>query len=407
MREALAGRPRATLVRVNAVPTSSISRRRFLVGLPAAAAFATLVVRADGRAEAFAPHNLAPNDLAPNQGRWRMPAEETRHERTWMCWPSGRDIWGRALPEVQASIASIALAIAANEPVTLLARPHQVRAARAEVGADVEVVGAPVDDLWARDTLPCFLLSTASATAPATLGAGRVRFNGWGHKQRHGGDRRLAGIVAEMLGVEVVDSGVVGEGGGLEIDGAGTVLASESSWVNENRNPDRSRADIEAALLDLLGADRFLWVDGLAGKDITDDHIDSQARFASPTTIVLDRSAAGAPEDVWSKTAARTRARLTAAATRSGEPYKIVDLVQPESVRNDDADFLATYLNYYVCNGAVIAPSFGDRAADERAHATLSGLFPGRRVTQLDIDPVAAGGGGIHCATQQQPALGA
>ena len=387
-------------------PSSGISRRRFLVGLPAATALATLVVRGGGRAEAFAPSDLATNHLAPNQGRWRMPAEETRHERTWMCWPAGRDIWGRALPEVQATIASIALAIAPFEPVTLLARPEQLRRARNRVGADVEILEAPVDDLWARDTLPCFLVSTDPA-APRSLAAGRVRFNGWGDKQRHSGDRRLAGIVAKMVGIEVVDSGIVGEGGGLEIDGDGTVLAAESSWVNENRNPGRSRADIEAALLDLLGADRLLWVDGLAGQDITDDHIDSQARFAGPTTIVLDRAAPGAPDDIWSKTATRTRAQLTAAVTRTGVPYRIIEMVQPQRVRNDATDFLATYLNYYVCNGVVIAPSFGDPAADERARATLTELFPGRQITQLDIDPVAAGGGGIHCATQQQPALGA
>jgi len=386
-------------------PSSGISRRQFLVGLPTAAALATLVVRGDGRAEAVAPPDLAPADPTANHGRWHMPAEESRHERTWMCWPSGRDIWGRALPEVQATIASIALTIAPFEPVTLLARPEQVRTARDRVGADVEVREAPVDDLWGRDTLPCFLVSTDPA-APRSLAAGRVRFNGWGDKQRHAGDRRLAGIVAKMSGIELVDSGIVGEGGGLEIDGDGTVLAAESSWVNENRNPGRSRADIEAALLDLLGADRLLWVDGLAGKDITDDHIDSQARFAGPTTIVLDRAASGARDDVWSRTAAKTRVRLGAAHTRDAKPYTIIDLVQPERVRHTGANFLATYLNYYVCNGAVIAPSFGDPRADDRASARLAELFPGRRVVQLDIDPVAAGGGGIHCATQQQPALG-
>jgi len=385
-----------------------VSRRRFLVGLPAATALAALVAHGNGRAEAFALPDLTPNDVAPNlpapnQGRWRMPAEETRHERTWMCWPSGHDIWGRALPDVQATIASIALSVAAFEPVSVLARPQQLRAARDRVGADVEVLEAPVDDLWARDTLPCFLVAKNPA-APRSLAAGRVRFNGWGDKQRHGGDRRLAGVVAEMLGIEVVDSGVVGEGGGLEIDGDGTVLAAESSWVNENRNPGRSRADIETALLDLLGADRFLWVDGLAGKDITDDHIDSQARFTDPATIVLDRPFIDAPDDVWSRTATKTRDRLGAARTRDAEPYTIVDLVQPERVRRNGADFLATYLNYYACNGAVIAPSFGDPMADDRARDTLAELFPGRRVVQLDIDAVAAGGGGIHCATQQQPA---
>jgi agmatine deiminase len=230
-----------------------------------------------------------------------------------------------------------------------------------------------------------------------------VRFNGWGNKQRHAGDRRLAEIVAKMLRLEVVDSGVVGEGGGLEVDGDGTVLAAESSWVNENRNPGRSRADIEAALVDLVGAERFLWVEGLPGRDITDDHIDSQARFATPTTIVLDRPVADAPDDVWSRTATKTRDRLGAAHTRDGKPYAIADLVQPERVRRHGAGFLATYLNYYVCNGAVLAPSFGDPLADDRARDTLAELFPTRRVVQLDIDPVAAGGGGIHCATQQQP----
>ncbi len=209
-------------------------------------------------------------------------ATEDLPERTWMCWPSSGEVWESDLPDVQDAIARVALAISAYEPVTMLARPAEADAVRELLGDDVEVVEAPVDDLWARDTLPALLVRDAAAGGGGELAAGRVRFNGWGDKQVHRGDARLAAVVARHLDIELIDSGVVGEGGGFEIDGAGTVLAAESSWVNDNRNPSLTKAQIEERLLGLLGADRLIWVDGLAGHDITDGHIDTLARFASP-----------------------------------------------------------------------------------------------------------------------------
>ena len=108
------------------------------------------------------------------------------------------------------------------------------------------------------------------------------------------------------------------------------------------------------------------------------------------------------PEDPWVGVARRTRDLVSAARTRSGEPYEIV---QPTTTRRSGADFLGTYMNYDVCNGAVIAPEFGDGAADAAAKAVLQKLFPERAVVMLNIDALAAGGGGIHCATQQQPKI--
>jgi agmatine deiminase len=331
-----------------------------------------------------------------------MPAEESEHERTWMCWPSSRQIWGPDLPDVQDAIVSVALTIKDFEPVTMLARPGETGRLRGRLKG-VTLVPAPVDDLWARDTLPSFLIRT-SADGSTRLAAGRVRFNGWGSKQVHTGDAALAKMVADHVGVELVDSGLVGEGGGIEVDGHGTVMAAASSWVNPNRNPGRDRAEIEAALLALLGADRMIWVDGLAGEDITDGHIDTLARFAGETTVAIDVPAIQDPADPWVEVAARTREQVRLARTRTGDRYQLVELPQPTAGRRDDPDFLATYMNYYLCNGAVIAPQFGDSTADRRANAVLGRLFPGRDVVQLDIDPIAAGGGGIHCATQQQPA---
>ncbi len=334
-----------------------------------------------------------------------MPAEEDRHDATWMSWPSRKDVWGTALPDVQNAIADLAVAIATFEPVKMFARRAEVERARRIVGdVDVEVIEGPVDDLWARDSLPCLLVAT-DPDDEAPLAAGRLRFNGWGGKQVHDGDARLAALVAEHLGIPLIDSGLTGEGGGLEVDGQGTVLAARSSWVNRNRNAGLSEGAIGRRIVELLGAKRIVWVDGLAGEDITDGHIDTLARFAKPGLIVLDRPAFEDPGEVWFDTSVETKVALAAVDTRGGGPFEFAELVQPTSPRGKGTDFLSSYVNYYVCNGAVIAPSFGDRGADQAAAETLRTLYPGREIVQVDIDPIASGGGGIHCATQQQPAI--
>ena len=332
-----------------------------------------------------------------------MPAEDGRHERTWMCWPSSRAVWGSDLSDVQDTIVEIALAIAHFEPVSMLARPEEIVPIRSLMRG-VEIVSAPVDDLWARDTLPNFLVRRR-ANAVSELAAGHARFNGWGGKQISTGDTQLAGLVTKRLGIPLFDSGLVGEGGAVEVDGTGTVLASASCWVNPNRNRGKTIEQIERALLSMLGAQRMIWVDGLAGQDITDGHIDTLARFVNPTTIIIDKPAVIDPTDPWVGVAARTSQQIRVALTAVAAPYRVVEISQPRTTRGTNDDFLSTYMNYYVCNGGVIAPKFGDRTADEKARTVLKGLFPDRDVVQIDIDPLAAGGGGIHCATQQQPAL--
>ena len=340
---------------------------------------------------------------AVNGGRFAMPAEEAAHVATWMCFPSCEDVWGDDLDAVQRTIASIATTIEGFEPVRMLVRPAARQVAFDLVGSAVELIDAPVDDLWARDMLPLFLKPTDAAN-PVSLAAGRVRFNGWGGKQVHAGDAQLAAFVAGVVGAPLIDSGLTGEGGGLEVDGAGTVLASRSSWVNPNRNRGKSEAAIAAALVDALGARRVLWVDGIAGEDITDGHIDTLARFADAATIVHELPAVLEPGDAWSDVAADTATALAAMSDDAGAPYRLVPLTQPSTHRGVTDSFLSSYVNYYVCNGAVIGPRFGDEAADAIAAEVLTGLYPGRQIVQIDIDPVAEGGGGIHCATQQQPA---
>lgn len=269
-----------------------ISRRRLIAGSAAGfVAIATGCTDDNGNSSPSADPNSATTDVpgTENGGRWLIPAEEALHDATWMCWPSSAEVWGDELPAVQETIAALARVIAEFEPVKLLARPSEAAHVVALVeGADIEIVEVPVDDLWARDTLPCFLVATEQVD-DQPLVAGRVRFNGWGDKQVHRGDEQLAALVAGHLGISLMDCGLTGEGGGLGVDGESTVLATRSSWVNDNRNPGASESEIGRRLVDLLGARRIVWVDGVAGEDTTDCHIDTIARFAKTATIVVDQ----------------------------------------------------------------------------------------------------------------------
>ncbi|MGW7447567.1 agmatine deiminase family protein [Kitasatospora sp. NPDC054795] len=336
---------------------------------------------------------------SPAAGGWAMPAESGPHTRTFMAWPALEEVWGDQLPGVRQDIAGLAQAIAGFEPVVLLARPDQAAQARQAVGSSVEVLELKVDDLWARDTGPTFV------TGPQGLAGVDFNFNGWGDKQTHANDSLVARYLLDHYRITRVQAPITGEGGGIEVDGEGTLMATESSWVNGNRNPGKSRDQIEASLKDLLGVEKVIWFQGVAGQDITDCHVDALARFAEPGTVVLHRPAADAPPDVWTTASAQALQVLQTETDAQGRTLKVVDLPEPDTARIPGAgkDFLATYINYYVCNGGVIVPRFGDQATDDRAAGILGDLHPGRKVTQVGINHIASGGGGIHCATQQQP----
>ncbi|MFJ5925705.1 agmatine deiminase family protein [Kitasatospora sp. NPDC092948] len=374
------------------------SRRALLRSTAALAALALLDGCSSGSGDA---QPAEPTGPQPSAAGWSMPAESAPHTRTFMAWPALEEVWGDQLPGVRQDIASIARAVAAFEPVVLMARPEQAAQARKQCGASVEVIELPVDDLWARDTGPTFV------TGPQGLAGVDFGFNGWGGKQTHAEDAQVARRLLDRYGVPRIRASVTGEGGAIEVDGAGTLMATESSWVNANRNPGKSRDEIEAELKQRLGVHKVLWIKGVAGQDITDCHIDALARFAEPGTVVVHRPAADTPPDVWTTASDQALEVLRSATDARGKPLRVVELVEPDAelIPAHNADFLATYLNYYVVNGGVIVPKFGDRAADDRAADIIGELHPGRKVVQVSIDQVAAGGGGIHCATQQQPAV--
>lgn len=329
----------------------------------------------------------------------RMGAEWERHARTFMAWPALRSVWGADLRSVREDIARVARAVAEYEPVVVLARPGQVAAARKACGRGVEVVPLAVDDLWARDTVPVFVEDGGKVTGVD------LNFNGWGDKQEHTNDARVGRTLLSQHGIPRRKAPLVAEGGSLETDGEGTLLVTESSVVNDNRNPGKSRDRVESELQRTLGIEKVVWLAGVRGQDITDAHVDSLVRFTAPGVVLLDEAHPGTPADVWSRAADQAKAVLSEARDARGRPFEVVGLPQPDPARitGKGDDFVSTYINFYVANGAVFMPRFGDRGADSRARSILREHFPGRDVVPVRIDTIAAGGGGIHCSTHDQP----
>ena len=330
---------------------------------------------------------------------WVMPDESDPHKRTWMAFGASAKVWGRRLlPEVQRNLATIALTIARYEPVSMLVRQEDLPVARKLMGDKVDLIVFPLDDLWMRDTGPVFVVNEKGEKAGVDF-----NFNGWGEKQTFSRDAKVAAFVAKQAGVPRIQSNLILEGGGIEVDGHGTAIITESCVLNDNRNPGVSKAQCERELKQLLGLKKIIWLPGIKGRDITDGHTDFYARFARPGVVV-----AGYDPDPDSFDHAVTKRHLDilrAATDAQGRKLDVVVLEAPTDIREDFAndDFAAGYINFYVCNGAVIAPEFGDKRTDAAAKKALQRAFPDREVVQINIDGIAAGGGGIHCTTQQEP----
>jgi agmatine deiminase len=341
------------------------------------------------------------NMLAVNSLRRLMPDESAPHKCTWMSFGASRKIWGqKLLPEVQNNLATIAKTIAKYEPVYMLVRSADYDLAVRKCGSSVNLIVSPLDDLWMRDIGPVFVTDSRGKLAAIDF-----NFNGWGEKQDYQQDARVANFVTRKAGVESIATKLVLEGGGIEVDGHGTAIITESCVLNQNRNPGISKAECEALLMPLLGLRKIIWLPGIRGKDITDGHTDFYARFASPGVVV-----AGSDPDPASFDHAITKKHLEilrATTDADGRKLKVVVIDSPKIIRPkfETKDFAAGYINFYVVNGAVISPQFGDTKADSQAKSTLQALFPDRDIIQLNIDAIAAGGGGIHCTTQQQPKI--
>lgn len=218
---------------------------------------------------------------------------------------------------MQAAQGRIARAIAKFQPVTVFCRERERQLAEATCGShNVSYVVTELDDIWVRDFGANFVVNGAGE-----LGAVDFNFNGWGNKQRHAKDARLAAFAANRYGAaQLRRSALIGEGGGIEVDGHGTGIMTESSWVNANRNPGWSRDRVEQELKAMLGLRKIIWLPGIKGRDITDAHVDFYARFVRPGVVVANLDTDPTlmtmrlPSNIWRSS--RRRLTPTAAGCR-------------------------------------------------------------------------------------------
>ena len=334
-----------------------------------------------------------------------MPHEGDPHERLWLAWPGQGYTLGDTAAEAdeaRRTWAAVANAAAGFEPVTVVARPADVDLARRFLDPSIEIRPQPIDDAWIRDSGPTFVHDGER------LGAVTWTFNGWGRQSwaRWENDARLAAAVADWSGAVRVDSRLVNEGGGFHVDGRGTVLLTETVQRDPDRNPGRSRADIEAGLARTLGTRHAIWLPRGLTRDSdtygTRGHVDIVATFAAPGTVLLhDQRDPAHPDHAVT---AQIRTVLSEAVDAAGRPLQLVDLPAPAVLRDRDGFVDYSYVNHVLVNGGVIACSFGDRQ-DASAAAILRDAYPGREVVPVDARPLFARGGGVHCITQQQPRL--
>lgn len=332
----------------------------------------------------------------PKQAGFRMPAEYAPHARTWMMWPSRPEVWDD-MGRTRRNYAAVAHAIRAFEPLTMLVRPQDVVEAKSLLGGDIDILEAPIDDSWARDAGPCFLTNGKGQRAGVSF-----RFNAWGGKYApFDGDDAASDAILDAAGLPIFKSAMIAEGGGISVDGQGTILTTKSCFLNANRNPDWSRDQIEAELKQMLGGDKVIWLPGNVEETETDGHVDGIAAFVAPGVVLIE--GAGPADHEFHGINKANIAAMEGQSDATGRPIRLVSIPDAIEAESGSEKFCRSYVNSYFVNGGVIMPKYGVRA-DGEVREVFEELFPGRRVSMVEIPEIAIGGGGIHCITQQEPA---
>jgi len=344
----------------------------------------------------------------PRELGYSFPAEWMRHRGTWISWPrpegiSFPDRYHESIEDVIRVIDTTARfeEVHLNVPNSNYRRiVRDVLDVRGVPLRRVRFHEIPTNECWTRDHGPAFVLRERRGRVDAAIVD--WGYNAWGGKYPpFEADDAVPTRVAKELKLPVFRPGIVMEGGAVDFNGAGTVLTTTSCLLNKNRNPHLSKAEVERYLKDYYGQQHVVWLgEGIEGDD-TDGHIDDLARFVDERTIVIGIE--DDPRDANFQVLQEARRRLARARDQQGVPFEIVELPMPRPVRYQGQRLPATYMNFLFVNGAILVPTFGQRARDRRAMAILQRLLPKRRVVGVDCRALIWGLGAIHCLTQQQP----
>ncbi|KAF6166320.1 hypothetical protein GIB67_015866 [Kingdonia uniflora] len=363
---------------------------------------------------------------------YHMPAEWEPHSQCWMGWPERPDNWRNQAVPGQHLFKEVATAISKFEPVTICATAAQWDNARSQIPQNIRVVEMSMNDCWFRDSGPTFVVCDDSALISGNLDSKVAgidwTFNSWGGIEdgcyKDWSDD--LNVTPKILGIERLPrfpQSLILEGGSIHVDGEGTCLTTEECLLNTNRNPHLTKSQIEDELKMYLGVRKIIWLPrGLFGDDDTNGHIDNMCCFVKPGVVML--SWTNDQLDPQYERSIEAFSVLYNATDASGRRLEIIKIHVPgplymteeESagvIQDDDAKprpastrLAASYVNFYIANGGIIAPAFGDEKWDKEAFCVLSSAFPNHKVVMVNgAREICLAGGNIHCITQQQPAF--
>ncbi|KAI5562343.1 hypothetical protein BDE02_15G047600 [Populus trichocarpa] len=367
---------------------------------------------------------------APAVHGYSMPAEWEPHSQTWMGWPERPDNWRDNALHAQLVFTKVAIAISKFEPVTVCASSAQWENARSQLPEHVRVLEMSMNDSWFRDIGPTFVVrknGSNHGNLEQRIAGIDWNFNGWGGVDDGCyQDWSLDLLVArKIIGTEKLPRFphfMILEGGSIHVDGDGTCLTTEECLLNKNRNPNLTKEQIEDQLKAYLGVQKVIWLPyGLYGDDDTNGHIDNMCCFVRPGVVLL--SWTEDEKDPQFKRSMEALSILSNTSDANGRRLEIIKLHVPGPLYMTDEEaagvvqdgnakprlpgtrLAASYVNFYIANGGIITPQFGDQKWDDEAVRVLSQAFPNHEVVRIEgAREIVLAGGNIHCITQQQPA---
>jgi agmatine deiminase len=342
----------------------------------------------------------------PRAMHYRFPAEWEKHEATWLTWPYLDDSFPGKLDDIYPFYLQFIKTISLGEKVRInMPDEHQktVLSQMLELegidASQVEMFIHPSNDVWCRDHGPAFVVNKSAKEPKAIVNWG---FNAWGGKYPADLDNQIPGKIADYYQLPVFNPGIIMEGGSVEFNGEGTILTSTACLLNKNRNPHLSQQQIEKYLCDYYGAEQVLWLgDGIAGDD-TDGHVDDITRFVNADTVITaieDNECDENYKPLQENFEALQKMRLL-----NGKQLNIIELPMPVPQYWEGRRLPASYANFYICNHAVIVPTF-QCIQDEVALDILSEVFTDRKVVGINSKDIVWGLGSFHCLSQQEPAV--
>lgn len=328
-----------------------------------------------------------------HQVTFTLPPEWAAQDWLWIGFPHDPVEWPGFLERAQEQMADFASAVAeSGQDVRLIVRDEVNRARASElVSGKVTLETRRYGDVWLRDTGPL-----VTVDAHGNRKGMRFGFNGWGGKYLMDGDQEIGEELARDAGLDVEMADWILEGGAIDGDGTGLVAVTEQVFLNPNRNPHLTRADLDMRLQRDLGYERVLWLgDGLI-NDHTDGHVDNLARFVAPNLLAVPRATGNDDPNAAIYADAKERAEAMG--------VKVAEVPSPGRVETDGRVEPASYMNFAITSKLVVVPIYGTEH-DEEGVAAIAALFPDRDTVGVMADAVLAGGGSFHCSSQQMPSV--